>query len=223
MVGVLLLASAVGAVVRSVRSRHPALVAATAVALLAVVAAGLSGARFVGGGGDASSLSMAVAAAAPDRWEATSPCEGWRARDVLDHVVDGHRSLVAGVRGGEPAPAAPGGDPRSAWEEARRAMEQVAGDPEALAREIDGPVGRMTAGEIVGRFVTMDLLVHTWDLGHGVGMEVRLDEDAVRDAYDDLRPMDEMIRRPGIFGPKVAPPPGADPQTELLSFLGRRA
>jgi hypothetical protein len=40
----------------------------------------------------------------------------------------------------------------------------VTGDADALAKELDGPVGKMPAGEIIGRFVTMDLLVHTWDL-----------------------------------------------------------
>jgi hypothetical protein len=35
--------------------------------------------------------------------------------------------------------------------------------------------------------------------------------------------MDAMIRQPGIFGPKLDPPPGADEQTQLLYFLGRQA
>ena len=60
-------------------------------------------------------------------------------------------------------------DPRRAWEEASRAIDEITGDPEAVAKEIDGPVGRMPAGQIIGRFVTMDLLVHTWDLARAVG------------------------------------------------------
>ena len=35
--------------------------------------------------------------------------------------------------------------------------------------------------------------------------------------------MDEMMRTPGGFGPKIDPPPGADVQTRLLAFTGRRA
>ncbi len=165
----------------------------------------------------------AVRAVPPDRWEAQSPCEQWTARDVVAHVVAGHRGVIAGVRGGEPAPLGTGEDPTGAWEDAARAVGEITGDPEALAREIDGPVGQMPAGEIIGRFVTMDLLVHTWDLARAVGADERLDEDAVRHAYQILEPMDAAIRRPGAFGPKLAPPPGADRQTELLYFLGRRA
>jgi hypothetical protein len=35
--------------------------------------------------------------------------------------------------------------------------------------------------------------------------------------------MDQMIRQPNVFGPKLDPPIGADLQTEFLFFLGRHA
>ena len=164
-----------------------------------------------------------VRAATPETWDAQSPCELWRSRDVVAHVVSGHRGVIAGVRGGEPEPLGDDEDPTEAWEEASRAIGEITADPQALAREIDGPVGKMPAGEIIGRFVTMDLLVHTWDLARAVGADEHLDEDAVRGAYEALKPMDAMIRQPGVFGPKLEPPAGADLQTELLYFLGRRA
>ena len=108
-------------------------------------------------------------------------------------------------------------------EQASRTVDEITGDTEALAREVDGPTGMMAVGEIIGRFVTMDLLVHTWDLARTVGADEHLDRDAVRRAYDELKPMDAMIRRPNVFGPKLEPPPGSDLQTEFLYFLGRRA
>ena len=165
----------------------------------------------------------AVRAVPPDKWEAQSPCEEWRARDVVAHVVEGHRGVIASVRGGESEPLGADEDPRQAWEKASRAMDEIAGDAGALATEIDGPVGRMPAGEVIGQFVTMDLLVHTWDLARAVGADERLDEDTVRLAYEALKPMDAMIRQPKVFGPKLEPPLGADLQTEFLYFLGRRA
>ena len=165
----------------------------------------------------------AVRAVAPDKWAAQSPCEGWRARDVVAHVVEGHRGVIAAVRGGESKPLSADEDPRRAWEEASRRIDEITGDPEALAKDIDGPTGKMPAGEVIGRFVTMDLLVHTWDLARAVGADERLDEVSVRRAYEALKPMDAMIRQPNIFGPKLDPPPGADLQTEFLYFLGRQA
>ncbi len=165
----------------------------------------------------------AIRAVTPDKWHAQSPCEDWKARDLVAHVVAGHGRVIAGVRGGEPKPLGSDEDPTRAWEEASRAIDEIAGDPEARSKEIDGPVGKMPAGQIIGQFVTMDLLVHTWDLARTVGADEHLDEDSVRRAYEALKPMDAMIRQPEVFGPKLEPPPGSDLQTEFLYFLGRRA
>ncbi len=170
----------------------------------------------------ASGFDAAVRATAPTSWGAQSPCAEWTARDVVAHVVAGHRRVIAGVCGGEPTPMGPDDDPRQAWEAASRAIDEITGDPQTIAREVEGPFGPMPVGDIVGRFVTMDLLVHTWDLARAVGADERLDEESVRGAYEGMKPMDDMIRRPGVFGPKIEPPAGADLQTEFLCFLGRR-
>jgi hypothetical protein len=62
VVGVILVASAVAALVRALLVRRPALVAAAAAGLLGIVVAAISGASFVGNGSNAASLSMALAA-----------------------------------------------------------------------------------------------------------------------------------------------------------------
>jgi uncharacterized protein (TIGR03086 family) len=165
----------------------------------------------------------AVKVVSPDQWQAQTPCEQWTARDVVAHVVEGHRGVIAAVRGGESKPLADDEDPRQAWEQATQALDEITGDPDVLSKEVDGPTGPMAAGQIIGRFVTMDVLVHTWDLARAVGADDRLPEDAVSEAYEGLKPMDDMIRQPRVFGPKLDPPPGADLQTEFLYFLGRRA
>lgn len=170
-----------------------------------------------------SGFDAAVSAVDPGQWDTQSPCEKWKARDIVAHVVEGHRGVIAGVRGGESTPLGSGEDPKKAWEEASRTIDEIAGDPEATGKEIDGPTGKMPAGEIINRFVTMDVLVHTWDLARTVGADEHLDEGSVRRAYEALKPMDAMIRMPNVFGDKIEPPPGADLQTEFLYFLGRRA
>jgi hypothetical protein len=80
----------------------------------------------------------------------------------------------------------------------------------------------MPAEQLIGRMISSDVLIHTWDLARAVGGDERLDADAVTGTYSGLKPMDAMIRMPGVFGPKVTPPEGADEQTELLCFLGRQ-
>lgn len=170
-----------------------------------------------------SGFDAALRGVAPDKWEAQSPCELWRARDVVAHVVAGHRHVIAGVKGGEAVPLGPDEDAAQAWADASRTMDEIAGDPAALAEEIDGPAGKMPAGDFISQFVTMDLLVHTWDLARTVGADERLDEGSVQRAYETLKPLDAVLRQPAVFGPRLDPPMGADLQTEFLYFLGRRA
>jgi uncharacterized protein (TIGR03086 family) len=170
-----------------------------------------------------SGFGAAVKAVTPDQWGAQSPCDQWTARDLLAHVVENHRGVIASVRGGESEPLAADEDPKQAWDNASRAIGEITVDPEALAKEIDGPTGKMPAGQIIGQFMTMDVLVHTWDLARAIGADERLDADSVRQSYEALKPMDAMIRQPNVFGPKLEPPVGANLQTEFLYFLGRRA
>jgi hypothetical protein len=60
VLGAFLVVTAVAAVVRALLVRRRALVAATAVGLIAIVVAALSGASFVGNGSNGASMSMAV-------------------------------------------------------------------------------------------------------------------------------------------------------------------
>jgi uncharacterized protein (TIGR03086 family) len=165
----------------------------------------------------------AVNAVSPDQWDQQSPCEEWKARDIVAHVVEGHRGVISLVRGGESRPLGADEDPQKAWTEASRGISDITRDPDALAMEVDGPTGKMPAGDIIGRFVTMDVLVHTWDLARTVGADEHLDEVSVQRAYEAMKPMDAMIRRPGVFANRLDPPAGADLQTEFLYFLGRQA
>jgi len=174
--------------------------------------------RLIGGGFDAT-----VDATPADGWDAPSPCSEWTARQVVGHVVGNHRWLIATVRGGEPQPMGDDEDPAEAWRAAYAAIVDLTEDPAAMGELVDGPAGKMPFEQMLDSFVCMDVLVHTWDLARAVGTDEHLDEASVAQAYATLQPMDEQIRRPGFFGPKLEPPAGADLQTEFLYFVGRRA
>ena len=171
----------------------------------------------------ATGFDAVVGTITPEGWGAASPCDGWTARDIVVHVVDGHRSVVALASDDTPRPLGPEEDPAAAWSEASRAIAALLADEDVAARVVAGPAGPMAVGDIIGSFVTMDLLVHTWDLARAVGADDRLDGPSVRRAHEALLPMDEVIRRPGAFGPRLEAPTGSDPQTEFLYFVGRRA
>lgn len=154
-------------------------------------------------------------------WANQSPCGEWTARDVVVHVAN-NLSRVGGLLAGtEPVDVASDADITVAWDAARaQFLTGIAtGD---LSTSLPGPFGPMPAEQLIGRLMSNDILVHTWDLARAVGGDERLDQAVAEAAYSGLLPLDAMIRQPGIFDAKVDPPEGADSQTKLLCFLGRR-
>ena len=160
-----------------------------------------------------------VQAASADSWSNPAPCENWTATDVVAHIVTGMNGLAAGLTGGEPA-AVDASDPVAAWNAARDVTLAAISSAD-LSTNVNGPFGPMPAAQVIGRFMYTDMLVHTWDLARAVGGDETLDQDTVAAAYSGLKPMDAMLRQPGVFGPKIEPAEGDDLQTEFLKFLGR--
>lgn len=163
-----------------------------------------------------------VEATPDDEWDADTPCSEWKARDVVAHVVGSQRALAAAIEGGAPEDLPADADPKQAWRESMPRLMAALQTPGALEKLVPGPMGEMPIEFMLGRFLSNDVLVHTWDLARAVGGDERLDQDAVGHAFEGLKKVDAMLRQPGMFGAKVEPPEGADLQTEFLCFLGRR-
>lgn len=166
------------------------------------------------------SFDARVQAAASDAWGNPSPCSEWTARHVVEHVANNLHRVGAGLRDEEPHTITADEDIVTAWDAAR---DQFLGTVETadLTKSVAGPFGPMPAEQVIGRFVSTDVLVHSWDLARATGGDEQLDERIVAAAYSGLKPMDAMLRQPGVFAAKVDPPPGADLQSEFLAFLGR--
>jgi len=175
-------------------------------------------------------LEAVLAAVPDDRWDAPSACTEWTVRDVAGHLIWGQRQMRAWATGetydepgapGTPAPGVlAGDDPLATWRAARAASVPTLTD-EALARitPITG-IGEVPLSAVV-TLVTTDIVAHTWDIGSGLGMDVRLDPELVAVAFEWGRA--NVVRRPGFFGPERPSPDGADEQTRMLAYLGREA
>jgi uncharacterized protein (TIGR03086 family) len=173
---------------------------------------------------NAEGMTARVEAVPAGKWDAPSPCESWTARDVLRHCVDGSNMFLGFV--GRQLPTGPSvdDDPVGAWTNARDAIQRALDDPTIAHAEFDGFFGRTTFEEGISRFIAPDVLVHTWDIARATGLDERLDPDEVRTVRENMAQFDEaMMRQPGVFGPAVEPPAGADEQTKMLAFLGRRS
>lgn len=168
----------------------------------------------------ADDFSARVNAVPASAWENQSPCSEWKARDVVAHVIGVQRRFLSLIDEIPPSADEPS-DVVAGWAAVRADVEAALADSERASKVVDTPFGAMPYGMLIGRFAAVDVMVHTWDLARATGQDEVINADAAAHAFEGLKPMDAMIRRPGLFGPAVAPPPGADLQTQLLCFLGR--
>lgn len=159
------------------------------------------------------------------RWERQSPCAGWSARDVARHLIDAHHIFFGLVDHDVDPPPSVDDDPAAAWVATRTAMESALADPAIATREYDGMSGRSVWEQSIDHFLTADVLIHTWDLARGLGIDDRLDPAEVHHAFTDVmalpQEVQERMRRPDVYGPLIEPPADADEQDRLLAFTGR--
>jgi uncharacterized protein (TIGR03086 family) len=164
-----------------------------------------------------------VATVPGDRWDDQSPCEDWKARDVVRHVVDTSGMFLGFV--GKDLGDVPSvdDDPAAAWDHARGRIQAELDDPERAKAEFEGFGGKSTLEAAVDRFLCTDLVVHRWDLATATGQDVTIDPGDMAAVRESMAPMADKMRGPGAFGPEVEPPRGADEQTAFLAFFGREA
>lgn len=162
-----------------------------------------------------------VRATPAEAWERPAPCAGWSGRHIVMHLCEWVPAVFA-ASGLEFAATDPGADPLGAWSALDATLRAALADPAVADRRFDaGPAGEMRVEDAIGMIVLGDVLIHTWDLARTAGLDERLDADEVAAMFAGMEPLDEMLRASGHFGPRVAVPDDADPQTKLLAFTGR--
>ena len=84
----------------------------------------------------------------------------------------------------------------------------------------------LSFGDVPGaeyaRQLAADHLVHAWDLARALGVDDRLDPDAVQAVLGWFGDNEDAYRAAGVIGPRVELPDGADEQAQLLARFGRR-
>jgi uncharacterized protein (TIGR03086 family) len=162
-----------------------------------------------------------VAAVPPDRWSSPTPCAEWTARDLVRHMCE-TQGLFLGLVGRSlgDIPAVDD-DPAAAWDAARSVIQSDLDDPDRAGEEFDGFQGRTRWDAAVDRFLTFDLVVHAWDLAEATGLDATIDPDDATRFLAVADGLGDAMRTSGTFAPPLPTPPNADPQTRLLTRLGR--
>jgi len=159
-----------------------------------------------------------------EHWHSRSPCREWDARGVLEHVIGFHDVLLLRPLGAKPP--RPKDDPVGRWTVTLEALDRLFRRPGLFDGAVDvPPVGndpptRVDAARLVP-MLSLDVLVHTWDLARATGHEVALDPRLCDVFLRDLPTDETALAKTGMYdGPRAAPA-DSDPQTKLLARLGR--
>ncbi|MFC0249433.1 maleylpyruvate isomerase N-terminal domain-containing protein [Citricoccus parietis] len=153
-------------------------------------------------------------------WDAASPCEGWTAADVLDHLMDTHRDFV--TRHGREIPLV-SGSPAEQWQHHAAALDALVRDEEFIGTVVETPFGDSTVGQVLLDFYGMDLIVHRWDLATSQGADHRLSDDELAEVDAAVDGYGAAAYGPGIFKDPVQVPEDADRQARVLGRTGRAA
>ena len=171
-------------------------------------------------------LIAAVEQIPPESWDQPSNLEGWNMRDLVGHVTGSAAKIVTLVEGGEvwKGPSQPA-DWKSA-DPAARLLELAARLQNAL------PVADLDAmrvspeGEVPLRraltYPVSDLALLSWDVYRSQDRLVELPEDLLAFCRELVESVPEdILRRPGGFGPAQPVPEDATPTARLMAYLGR--
>ncbi len=169
----------------------------------------------------AAALSTVLDAVPADRWDRPSPCAGWSARDVVAHVVDTQRELLA-THGADPGPRPDLADPAAGFGAHAATASGLLTD-QLVGTSYDGFFGPTTVGATLEQFYVWDMVVHRWDVARATGGDEALtgpELDRVEDGADSFG---DALHMDGVCGPALPVGADADRQTALLARLGRRA
>ncbi len=161
-------------------------------------------------------------------WDNPSPCSEWSARDVAGHAMGVVCNVAARAGVGtsldvfKNVGAIAGPDPYAAWFDIRNRTLGALERPGALQTTFSSSLGNVVLDDYILQ-MTVDLVVHSWDVARATGGDERLDPQLVAVSYARLKNLDPTVARaPGRYADIVAVDGEVDLQTELLTFSGRK-
>jgi uncharacterized protein (TIGR03086 family) len=164
----------------------------------------------------ADAFAALIAETPAERWDAPSPCDGWRARDVVAHVVDYSAEVLRDKAHVQLAPP-PGAqhDQGMAFGWIRREVERVLEDPATPPDVV----------RFIDEAVSFDLPQHWWDLAVATGQDATIDPVDVEIMWSALSPASPAFWKwqvdNGYYAPAVPVAQDAPLQDRLLGLIGR--
>lgn len=148
--------------------------------------------------------------------DAATPCEKWRVRELLDHMLDTQRYFAGAALGTDEPPPTPTPpplsteDPTADFEKGRSNVLAAYGEDGVLEK----------TGPALG-IAFSDQLLHGWDLARATNQDARMPDGLPQAACDIIHGAFTDEQRTGVFKPEVPVGDDATPQQRLLAYTGR--
>ena len=153
-------------------------------------------------------------------WDAPTPCAGWTARDVVEHVVTTQADFLA-QHDLDPGPTVDLADPAAAWRTRRAHVEGLLADDGVAARAYDSYFGPSTIAATMADFYGWDLVVHGSDVARATGQPWSVSDEEAVALHATADGWGDALYSEGVCGPAVPVPDDASPSERLLARLGR--
>lgn len=154
-------------------------------------------------------------------WDGPTPVSEWRASDIVEHLtgwIPGFLDTFAGVKL-DAAPA--GADLRTRWATQCASLQALLESDEATRVITTDFAGTLPIQELVDRFYTTDVFMHSWDLAKASGQQPNLDADLVAEMLPRMTAMSPMLVESGQFGTPQPVAADASDLDKLIALIGR--
>jgi uncharacterized protein (TIGR03086 family) len=166
----------------------------------------------------------------PNQLDDATPCQSWKVRDVVNHMVFGSQWFGATMDAGESDN--PGDesdvsnqDYMAIFDDGSKKSIEAFGRDGALQKTVKLPFGEFPGAAFMGLAIT-DQFVHAWDLAKATGQNTDLEPEFAAQLLDSAKATipDKFRGEDGKmpFGPQQDAPAGASNADQLAAFLGRK-
>lgn len=148
--------------------------------------------------------------------DASTPCEEWDVRTLLNHMLETQRYFLGSARGEEVSPpsAKPSdllsSDPVTDFAQARVDTLDAFGQPGVIDK----------TGPSLG-IALSDQLLHGWDLAQATAQDATMPPDLAETAFAMIHGKFTDEQRTGVFKAAQDVSPSASAQDKLLAYTGR--
>jgi uncharacterized protein (TIGR03086 family) len=161
----------------------------------------------------------------PDQLGDPTPCSEFDVRGLMNHLLGGLDMLAEAASGGKPAMPSgdnvgDGSDLGERYDSRRQKLLDILKTDGVFDKTWSMPFGEMP-GKMMAGIAFMEHTTHAWDVRKATGQDTELPADIVAECDSVVRPMDQMLRMPGVCGPAVETD-SASATDKLMAFLGRQ-